>query len=89
MRKFPQKLKFATTCVASDERSICNMTGRARRITAKTFFSRVNRKDVEEMLGYGKQLHIKDDCHVSYYASRFRGIPCYYLDWSSIEHIFI
>lgn len=32
-------------------------------------------------------LHIKDDRNVSFWKSKFRGKPCYYIDHSSIEYI--
>jgi hypothetical protein len=32
-------------------------------------------------------LHIKNDWHVGYFKSTFRGRPCYYMSWSGIEFI--
>ena len=39
-------------------------------------------------MGSGDGLHLKDDWHVNYYRSTFRGQPCYYAKHSAIEHIF-
>lgn len=32
-------------------------------------------------------LTLKNDNHVSFHRSRFKGLPCYYVRWSSIEFI--
>jgi hypothetical protein len=37
--------------------------------------------------GYDRWLPLKNDPHVAYYRSTFRGVPCYYLVWSGIEFI--
>ena len=37
--------------------------------------------------GYDRWLPLKNDRHVSYHRSVFRGATCYYLVWSGIEFI--
>ena len=32
-------------------------------------------------------LRLVDDYAVHFYRSRYNGVPCYYIDHSSIEHI--
>lgn len=39
-------------------------------------------------LGYGDWLHLKDDYHVSYSRSTFKGEDCVYCTHSAIEYIF-
>ncbi len=65
-----------------------DMIDKGKEITQKTFFKYVNRKKVQSMLGYSRTFPIRYDNHVSYYKSKFKGKPCYYLCWSSIEYIF-
>lgn len=65
-----------------------------REITAETFFRHVSLQAVSEHLGYayGRHqvgLHLKDDYHVSYYQSTWRSVPCYHLEWSGIDHIYV
>lgn len=64
-----------------------------REITAETFFRHVSLKDISGDLGYAfgheKGLHLKDDYHVSYHRSQWRGVPCYHLEWSGIDHVFV
>jgi len=69
-----------------------NMCDRGRQITADTFFRHVGRKMVSELLGYDyrrKGLTVGNDPYIGYYKSVWRGVPCYYLDWSRIEHVFV
>ncbi len=39
-------------------------------------------------LGYGRSFPISKDWHVGYYKGTYRGVPCYFLRHSGIEHIF-
>lgn len=68
------------------------LSERSRPIRADTFFRHVSRRMVSTLLGYAyrrKGLTIRKDRCVGYYKSVWRGVPCYYLDWSRIEHIFV
>ena len=38
---------------------------------------------------YKQGLTLKQDWHVSYHRSKFRGHPCFYLVWSHIEFIWV
>jgi hypothetical protein len=64
-----------------------------REITAETFFRHVSLQEVSECLGYAfapqKGLHLKDDYHVSYHRSMWRSVPCYHLEWSGIDLIYV
>jgi len=67
---------------------------RGSQVTFKTFFRHVSLEAVSDLLGYaygrstGPGLHLRNDWHVRFYKSKFRGRPCWYLDWSAIEHVF-
>lgn len=64
-----------------------------REITADTFFRHVSLREVSEGLGYAfgaeKGLHLKADYHVAYHRSQWRGVPCFHLEWSGIDHIYV
>jgi len=36
---------------------------------------------------HGNDLKLRNDWHVGYYKSSFKGRPCYYVQWSGIEYI--
>jgi len=87
------KKRFITDCVNSTQEAISNMIEQSKSITYKTFFKRVDWVEVSRMLGYhlhpSHGLTIKNDYHVSYSKSKYKGKSCYYVTWSSIEYIFI
>jgi len=93
------KPRFFTSCVGwRNGRDINDMVYHklCQDITLDTFRRRVDPtsfSSLQSELGYAvgqeKGLHLKDDWAVSYHKSVFRGKPCYYLRWSSIEYIFI
>jgi hypothetical protein len=60
-------------------------------VSRRTFVRHTNdqdRRELERALGYGPWFGITRDWHVSYHKSVYRGVPCYYLQHSRIEHIF-
>jgi len=69
------------------------MCDEARDISRATFLKHCDAQDVIKGMGYSigpeKGLHLKDDYHVSYHKSRYRGKPCYFMCWSAIEYIFV
>ena len=87
------KKQFITNCVSSTEEAISNMIEQSKDITYKTFFKRVDWVEVSRMLGYdlhpSNGLTIKNDYHVSYSKSKYKGKSCHYVTWSAIEYIFI
>lgn len=90
----PGRFVYLTCCVdLTDGAEIQEMTDRAREITFKTFAQRCDWKawarDHSYDIGSTRGLHLKDDWHVRYYKSRFRGVPCYYIVHSAIEYIFV
>jgi len=86
-----KKYTFLTSCVHVPKKDVdylFEMTDNAVEITQKTFFKYVDRKEVYEMLGYSRNFPMKNEYHVSYYKSKFKGMKCYFLSWSSMEYIF-
>ena len=88
--------RYLTDCVHSDGPSITPMVDQARDVTRRTFLQHVDRENLREIeagIGYAAHprqgLTMAADWSVSYYRSKFRGRPCYFFKWSSIEHVFI
>ena len=65
-----------------------------KEITYATFAKYVDVPAISETLGYippqrrTRGLKLKQDYHVTYSRSIFRGKPCFHLEWSAIDHIF-
>lgn len=65
-----------------------------REIQGATFFRHVGMHDVAKLLGYAygrweQGLRLLKDWHLRYYRSTWRGVPCYHLEWSAIDHVFV
>lgn len=91
-----KKLELVTRCcddqVTGDE--IIEMCEKGREITYRTFAKHVNVEALAKNMGYayGRQeqgLRLSADYAVHFFRSVIRGLPCYYMDWSRIEHIFM
>jgi len=85
--------RYFTNCIQSTAEAINAMVDQAREITFSTFARRCDYRGVAQHLGYAvgadTGLHLKDDALARYYKSVYRGRPCYYLQHSAIEYIFI
>lgn len=85
-----KQFKYHTNCVNSDAKSIDNMVDRAREITYRTARKWLASFDEwMEKMGYNHKFHMKNDYHVRYFKSVYRGKPCVYVVHSAIEYIFI
>jgi hypothetical protein len=86
------RYQYNTCCVDSDGPSINAMSERARPVTYRTFDRHCDWTNWARGVGYSvgteRGLHLKNDYHVAYFKSVYRGEPCYYLVWSAIEVIF-
>jgi hypothetical protein len=83
---------YNTNCVNSNGRDIQRMTDNSVAVTYDTFLKHCEGvQEVAAQLGYAGHpragLTLKQDWHVGYYRSTFRGKPCYYMVWSAIEYI--
>lgn len=85
---------FETDCVScGDGQAIQAMVEAERQVTYRTM-----RKHCPDLDNWATQrgyeldprqgLHLKNDWHVSYHRSVWKGRPCYYIRHSAIEHIF-
>jgi len=86
---------FETNCVNSDSDSITDMVDAAKPVTYDTMLRVVGEPflEMQRELGYdvGSMrggLRMKNDWHVGYFKSTYRGRPCYFFTWSAIEYIF-
>ena len=91
------KYYYETNCVNSSANAINNMVDQAKKISYRTFMEKVGRDTVRgvypfSIYAWGRNeegLRLKDDWHVRYYQSMYKGRPCYYVDHSSIEYVFV
>lgn len=91
-----KRFTFHTTCVGSTAELIHAMQDRAREVSWRTFRRHCAGLDeIARTLGYSHPkardggLHLCKDWAVSFYRSRYDGQPCYYMDHSRIEHIWL
>lgn len=84
---------YACSCVdCSDGRFITRMVDEAVDVTYETVLKHCRGLlEWAEQKGYFRHpqqgLTLKNDRHVTYHRSRFKGLPCYYVCWSAIEFI--
>ena len=86
---------FTRCCdgVATSEQ-LHEMYDREREITLRTFARHVDIRPIAEDMGYQygprvKGLRLSKDWAVRFYKSTFCGQPCYYMDHSAIDHVFL
>jgi hypothetical protein len=90
-------LTFVTRCVeASCGEDINEMTDipLQKQISTRYFIETLARdsgidQQVLNMLGYDSKKDFAKDWHMKAAKSFYQGIPCYYVDHSRIEHIFV
>lgn len=84
---------YETCCVNANGDDILEMVDKATQITYRTFCSHIKPealKELIESLGYKRLgLSLKKDWAVSFYKSKYKNKPCYYLVHSMIEYIFV
>lgn len=87
---------YAFNCTQLSMRSVDAlhaMIDQAVDITYATFRKHaVGLDEWAERMGYvthGPGLRLKDDFHVSYHRSRWKGQRCYYIRHSAIEHVWL
>lgn len=88
---------FVTDCVRAltgeDIIEMCDMAS-ATEITTAHFISKIAPKleidqEVLSMLGYQSKKQFAADPYVSVFKSHYQGVPCYYIDHSRIEYVFV
>jgi hypothetical protein len=83
---------YEINCVSANGDDIIDMVDNARQISYRTFCKHIKSQDlkhIKEALGYGKDLSLKRDWAVSFYKSKYKNKPCYYLCHSMIEYVFV
>lgn len=85
---------YLTNCVAANGADIADMVDQAVPVSLATIRRRcADFNGFLRLLGYAvgreRGLHIARDWSVRYYRSIYRGTPCYFVDWSAIEYIFV
>lgn len=91
-RHVGEKYEFYIDCVSchgEDVDKLDQMMEDATEITFETFAAHCNWREHAAGLNYGRDFPLSKDWHVSYYKSRWGGVPCYYFVWSAIEQVFI
>ncbi len=90
------KRSLFTRCCDGEASSemLHDMYDREREITLRTFALHVNIVPFAQEMGYAhgrhaKGLRLAKDWAVRFYKSVYRGEPCYYMDHSAIDHIFL
>jgi hypothetical protein len=86
--------RYLTNCIGANGRDICDMKDRAVEVSYRTARSYCEGLiDWACSVGYSRRrsqgLALRDDWHVGYYRSVFRGRRCYYVKWSAIEYIWV
>jgi hypothetical protein len=82
---------YTTCCINSTAEFINAMVDNARRVTLRTIQKHCEGlAEWADSMGYCRGgLTLNRDWSVSYWKSKYRGKPCYYIDHSSIEYIWI
>jgi hypothetical protein len=87
--------KYVTKCVEATNKQLIPMVSNARQIDFNTFAQKVDMTELELLFPHynwngdkSQGIRLKDDQYVSYWESRFMGIPCVYIEHSCIEYIF-
>lgn len=87
---------YLTNCIGSTAELIQAMTGEAKEITYDTLLKHVSVDELQEIFPYyswsrGERggVAMRWDFMVSYWKSTYDGRPCYYVDHSRIEYIFV
>jgi hypothetical protein len=85
--------RFQTSCVAAAAADIEAMTDDDVQVevTYTEMAKHCDLRSFESTFGYGPDigLELKDDTMVSYWKSTYQGRPCYFLDHSRIEYIWV
>lgn len=76
------------TCVQSTAYLINEMVDKARQVTYRTIAKHCDLSYFADMYEGCPGLSLATDYAVSFYKSTFRGMPCYYIEHSCIEHVY-
>lgn len=87
------KFNYQTCCVESDGDSITAMVNAEKVITYQTALKHMTGLlEWARARGYAMRrpsITLRTDWHVSFHKSVYKGDPCYYVQWSGIEYIWL
>jgi len=88
-----QQYVFETTCVGAGMQgaeAITEMVDNAREVTWGTIKKHISANELKILTsGYTTGLRLQDDYTVSFWKSKYRGRPCYFIVHSAIEYVFV
>ena len=82
---------YVMSCPGSTYEDIQALQESEQTVSRATFAKAIGSqawRDIQASLGYDRDFPITKDWHVGYYKGVFRGVPCYFLRHSRIEHIY-
>ena len=95
MSKIKTEYFYHTNCIMANGADVLKMVDMATEITYGTIKKHIESKELANVFPDYKWQHntnflsLKDDWAVSYYRSEYKSKPCYYIEHSSIEYIFL
>lgn len=89
-----ESMDYVGNCTHLDGQDVEDMVDQSTEVSAKEFRKNIGDREYKELekdLGYGAvpSLNLESDYATSFYKSKYRGQPCYYLEHSAIEYIFV
>ena len=90
--------EYVGCCVDLKGRDITEMCDKATEVSYQTIRKRLGKALMEfaGSMGYETRpggskrgIFLSNDCYVSYHKSHYKGKPCYYIDHSCIEYVFV
>lgn len=85
------RYRYVMSCPGSTYEDIQALQESEQTVSRATFAKAIGPqawRDIQANLGYDRDFSITKDWHVGYYKGVFRGVPCYFLRHSRIEHIY-
>lgn len=82
---------YVMSCIDSTYEDMQALQASEKDVSRATFAKAIGKSqwaDIQASLGYDRHFPIARDWHVGYYKGVFRGVPCYFLRHSRIEHIY-
>ena len=78
--------EYVGSCISAKAEDIWAMVDNATQITYRTFL-----KHVPDIREWSKSLPVplSQDWSVGFFKSKYKGKPCYYMNHSSVEHIWV
>jgi len=85
------KFRLLTTCSSAKAEDLEAMYDIQREITYKTVLRRIGKKHLDEVFPVYKHpspIRMGKDPYVKFFRGLYKGILCYNIEWSCIDHIF-